>query len=507
MPSGCISPGCFSRRLGLVVYPNTPLRAVSLCVLVYVHVSVQYLSVFRLFFCELKELFYSSYTMPSSVGYSPECLCCMNTHTHICTVTTERTLNSFQRSPLNSLFWKQLSEKLKELAPTEVPLTSPPLSPLPTHSPTSQLPPHSPSSPALSPLLQRLLSSDQLTELCRLCDIREDTRGLGWKCFSTSPDEDENTVCMLLVPNVFCRGVESDGSGDVRLSRETASAENGGEREEEAAAEAQEEIISTVFALPVILLHCHHDLLLDPDPAMPSPPSLQPDLFQHLTLGLSHSPSPVSAALPSTLFTPSPQASLNSTEPPNPLKDLYSSLANESLCNLVSKLRAVHFSSYLHALHMTLRHKYPVPSEAFLAAINICTRSTLSLDCTSLIGALCRHSRVEQQLPLSSGAAAEESDGRKTFPFGPEMLAQLLKTTSSSNSAQYRLSYVDLSDTTMASPPPHCVQWEGEPQRLFETYLSEAGFEGVPHCEGYYWLRGEDQLNEIPKGRREVKIC
>ena len=50
--------------------------------------------------------------------------------------------------------------------------------------------------------------------------------------------------------------------------------------------------------------------------------------------------------------------------------------------------------------------------------------------------------------------------------------------------------------------PPHCVRWKREPQQLFQKYLLEAGFEGVPLCKGYYWLRGENKVDETPKGRK-----
>ena len=256
---------------------------------------------------------------------------------HMHTVTTEHSLTFLQSSPLNTLFWKQLSEKLKELAPTEVSL-SPSLSPTQPliSSPSSPLPPSTHSPPPTTPLVKRLLSSEQLSDFCRLCNLHDNTRGeISWKCFSTVSSEEEGTVCMLLIPNTFSRGEGASEEVDVS-----------GGREKESRPEEQDEVSSATFVLPLLLLHCHLDILLDPDPAMPNPPTLLPDVFQHLTLGLSHSPSPqFSSAPPSLMSTPSPQTSLNTSQQQEPLKTLYSSLASETLCKLVSKLRALHSES------------------------------------------------------------------------------------------------------------------------------------------------------------------
>ena len=300
-----------------------------------------------------------------------------------------------------------------------------------------------------------------------------------------SPADEENTLSLLLLPNVFCRD-----SSDKRDSREIGKSrgeEGGSERESVSSS-------SAVFFLPFLLLLCDQDVLLDPDPATPHPPSLLPDIFQHLPL--SRPSPPASTQAP----TPSPQTSLDGADkPPEPLTKFYSSLANVALCTLVSKLRALHFSCYLHALHTMLADKKcSVPPEGFRAAVDICTRSTLSVDCTPLIGALCRHSLIE---PQSSDTLQDETpeNNKDGSLFGSQMLSQLIRTVSSSSSNSTRdsccrLHYVEELEEPLlpGSQPPHCVQWDGEPQEMFDKYLSVAGFEAVPHCKGYYWLRGEE---------------
>ena len=373
-----------------------------------------------------------------------------------------------------------------------------------------------------------------------------------------APKEEENAVFLVLVPNNFVRGPASSLDGVDEDEREGESREN--EEEEEEGEREGGRMQSSGFFLPLLLLHCDLELLLDPDPAMPLPPSLSPDVFQHLTLALSCSPSPSipqSSTQATPTPTPSPQTSVDSStavkETLDPLTRLYSCLLREGLCNFVSRLRALHFSSYLHAIHTTLAHKHTVPPSAFQAAADICGRLTLSLDCTPLVGALCRHSLlsllpsspVETQASstststadghstprkaaaigstenmadvTSTGEASKEADTAASdvecLPFGPETLSRLIQATSCIPaspviSSSYRLHFREQSseEEGKRGEVMHCVQREGETQRLFEHYLEDSGFEGVPHCTGYYWLRGEDtepqrKAKKLSRGR------
>ena len=375
-----------------------------------------------------------------------------------------------------------------------------------------------------------------------------------WRCLAMTPSTEENTLCLFLVPRVFFRrSSTSEDTFDVKDKLEDLGGEGEKKREEreeeEKGDEQEEKLSSEVFFFPLLLLHCDQDILLDPDPATPTPPSLLPDLFQHLSLALSRSPSPSFLPAPQTTPiatpTPSPQTSIDASavrNSPDTLAKLYSTLANESLCELVSRIRAIHFSSYLHAIRTTLAQKQPVPSSGFRAAVDICGRMTVALDCTPLVGALCRHSRLSLISSLSreggrptdrdtseivdntslSTVPAEEqntqpvseisTDGAATeenLPFVPETLARLIQRASSRStdplrSSSYRLELVELLDEEEEEETidqvPHCIQWEGELQRVFLDYLSETGFEKVPDCPGYYWLRGED-----PESPRKAK--
>ena len=451
-----------------------------------------------------------------------------DTHTHTTHHTHTATPELRLSAPLNTLFMKQFVDKLRELAPTEVPLLTEPSLITPSHPHTAH------TSPSL--LIQRLLSSDQLAEFCKLCGIGEETGDrLGWRCQATAPSEEDDTLCMVLVCNTFIRRPSTEGE----LVIEDEEDGKGKDRE---GGGGEKEGVSDVFLLPVLVLHCDQEILLDPDPATPTPPSLLPDFFQHLTLPLSSCPSPSlsqSSAHTTPTPTPSPQTSIDASttkQTRDPLAQLYSVLAKESLRNLVSKLRTLHFSSYLHAIHTTLAQKHALPPSAFLAAADICSRSTLILDCTPLVGALCRHTHlslisppsdtlVKQESSTSTEtytAATDNAEESKTttngvgsttvpregsveadeqhLPFGPETMSHLIQTTASLSAGPIRTSCYRLHLTEHQEEergaPPHCVQREGEPQKLFQTYLMESGFESVPHCTGYYWLRREEKESQ-----------
>ena len=386
------------------------------------------------------------------------------------------------------------------MAPTEVPLTPPPLT-LPPHIST---PSHLPSSP--SPLLHRLTSSEPLAELCKLCRISMETAALGWKCFATIQDSDESSVYMILVPSIFFRGEEIEteqSASTVNKEGGKLTAENGGKV---VPGETQVGNALAIFVLPVILLHCHQDILMDPDPATPNPPSLLPDIYQRLHLSpssSSSSPSSVfsSASSITTQDTPSLQSSLSAGEPPSSLQQFYTTLASDGLRSIVSKLRAVHFSSYLYSVHTALLLNQPLPPLAFSTAINICRSTALSIDCTSLIATVCRHAQVELQSLNTSHTQlpTQSASGR-----GSDILAYLLEHLSSSGQSHCRVSFTELGDCLAGVA--HCLQREGELAAMFRQYLLKVGFEEVPGCEGYYWLRGEN-AEESLVGKVKVFSC
>jgi hypothetical protein len=83
----------------------------------------------------------------------------------------QRLSSPLQSSTLNTFFWKQLFEKLRELAPTEVPLSSTPLSS--STDPSSSLSPSSSSSlPSPTPTEQQLNSARVYLSLHRMLQYK-----------------------------------------------------------------------------------------------------------------------------------------------------------------------------------------------------------------------------------------------------------------------------------------------------------------------------------------------
>ena len=300
---------------------------------------------------------------------------------------------------------------------------------------------------------------------------------------------------MFLVSTIFSRRLEEGETHPIDKEEEgdTQDGSDGDIQLEE------DDEPSVTFALPVILLYCRQEIFLDPDPMNPNPPSLPPDLSQHLPLHLSCLPS-VSVSLT--------QDSAAAIRPPDPLQSFYSSLGDARLHKLVTKLRAIHFSSYLHALQIMLTEQLHVGPETFLPATQICKQSTLSLDCTALIASLCRHSRPKLQQPAHGESECKQEEKKKEekerssnscLP-RPDILSELLRSATNSALSPPCVYYVNLPDAESSNS--HCCQWEGEPELMFQTCLLEAGFEEVPCCQGYYWLRGENKTDTHMRGRR-----
>ena len=315
-------------------------------------------------------------------------------------------------SPLNKNFREEFLQQLRDLAPTEVPVMD------------------------SSPLLRRLLASKSLTELCSVCNLREDSTELTWKCFAQCQ---ENSLYMFFVPAYFS------------LLSDTT--------EEEQDADSPQ-----TFVLPVLLLHCSQQILLDPDPAQLAPPTLQPDVYEPL------SPS-------------QPFASASHQE--------------DGLSQLVSKLRVMYFSSYLQTMHSTLLGGSRLTPQDFLTALTVCKRTTLSIDLTPLIAALCPHASVH--LPQNT---AEES-----APVSTETLCYLLEALASHRKSSCLVS--PNLEVESSSSTPHCIKWKSEVDQVFADYLMELGLTEVPECGGYYWLNTAIApcLGSHERKHSDVSVC
>ena len=147
-------------------------------------------------------------------------------------VNTTATLNLSSCSLLNKNFRELFLQQLRGVAPTEVAVTD------------------------FQPLLRRLLASESLAELCRVCYLEDDSTQHGWKCFAQSQ---QDSLFMFVVPAYFSLHPDARERDDDSDSPQA-------------------------FSLPVILLCCNQQILMDPDPAQQAPPILQPDAYQHLSL-------------------------------------------------------------------------------------------------------------------------------------------------------------------------------------------------------------------------------
>ena len=290
-------------------------------------------------------------------------------------VNAAAVLDLSSSSPLNKNFREEFLQQLRNVAPTEVPVLD------------------------SSPLLHRLLASEPLTKLCSACYLREDYTELGWRCFAQCQDDN---LYMFFVPAYFSLPSDTaDGDWDADSPQP--------------------------FILPVLLLHCSQQVLLDPDPAQLVLPTLQPDVYEHFSLSqpLGNGPH-----------------------------------LEDTLSQLVSKLRAMYYSSYLQTIHSTLLSGSQLTPQDFLTALNVCRQTTLSIDLTPLIGALCPHASVH--LPQN---AAEES-----APLSTETLCHLLETLASRRKSSCLVSPNLEMETS--SFTPHCVKWKSEVDQAFVGYLT-----------------------------------
>ena len=253
---------------------------------------------------------------------------------------------------------------------------------------------------------------------------------MGWRCFALS--QDENTY-IFFVPTYFSRYPNGGGEG-----------------------------VESPFVLPVILLHCGQQILMDPDLTQ------QPDLYHHLPLSTDR-------------ILHAPQKAI----------------LDQNLSQQVANLKKMHFSAYLHTVHSALNQGTHIVPRDFLAGLAICEQTVLSVDLSPLIAALCRHT--------SANVHEEDELGDETSPLSTEMLCHLLETLSAKIPSACWLS--PWSEEDDASIPSRCKKWKGEIEQSFLGYLGNLGLVGVPNCDGYYWLKDTLSQQNVEKYQREVSNC
>ena len=315
-------------------------------------------------------------------------------------------------SPLNKNFREEFLQQLRDLAPTEVPVMD------------------------SSSLLRRVVASTPLTELCSVCHLREGSVELSWKCFAQCQ---EDSLYMFFVPAYFS------------LLSDTMEGE-------------QDADSPQTYVLPVLLLHCSQQILLDPDPAQLAPPTLQPDVYEHLS--------------PSQPYASAPHQ-------------------EDGLSQLVSKLRMMYFSSYLQTIHSTLQGGSRLTPQDFLTALTVCRQTILSIDLTPLIAALCPHASVHLR----------QNTAKESAPASTETLCYLLEALASHRKSSCLVS--PNLDVESFSSTPHCTKWKSEVDQVFAGYLTELGFTGVPECGGYYWFNTAvaPYLDSHQQKHSDVSVC
>lgn len=271
--------------------------------------------------------------------------------------------------------------------------------------------------------LVRRLSTSPLPEINinSLSEKFESRHPTLWRCFSRAEDD---SVYMIFIGKFICS--DSEGSaGD---------------------ASPEKSAVQQQFVLPVILMHCNQSHIMDIDPARPDIPPKLPDSHTHMVLGS------------------------------NQILDL------GSLTSISNQLSTIHKSSYLNTLHAALLQNIAVLPRDFQAALEICSRTVLSIDITPLIAGLCSH--CVTKLLNSSDPVTEHC-----APLNTETLCELLTAVLSKKicSCSVSLKQPGESDGEELSLSK-CDLLHSDVNQTFTRYLSKLGFSSVPQCPAHFWL-------------------
>ena len=228
---------------------------------------------------------------------------------------------------------------------------------------------------------------------------------------------------MVFVAKFFCTNTESSKS-----SLGEGSTERAGQN----------------FVLPIIVMQCNQSHVMDIDPARPDIPVLPPDSHTHMALSINHTPD----------------------------------LGN--LTSIYNQLSIIHKSSYLTTLHTALVQHVAVLAGDFQAALEVCSKTVLSVDVTPLIAGLCSHSVTKL---LSDSNMADCS-----APLNTELFCQLLTAVSSKKTGSCSVSLKQQTADDDDDCISQCGVLQKEINQAFHKYLSELGFSAVPKCPAHFWL-------------------
>ncbi len=198
--------------------------------------------------------------------------------------------------------------------------------------------------------------------------------------------------------------------------------------------------------------------------------ALLPVILLHYTLDLNSEPSAkhqVDTFLHFDLLTPPSLAAM----PP-------------SMQTLLTQLFSLHRASYVQLVHSALAREWPLSRSDFLTGLQVCRSSSLSVDLTPLVAALCQHSVTF----FPADAEKAGSDWVECHaPLQSEELCRLLSSALSKLTRTCSLRGEEGREEDHT--PSHCDLCTQQVNQALRRYLQVMGFRPVALCgPAHFWL-------------------
>lgn len=158
---------------------------------------------------------------------------------------------------------------------------------------------------------------------------------------------------------------------------------------------------------------------------------------------------------------------------------------------LLTQLLSLHTSCYLELLQSSLAEQLPLCSHDYLAGLEVCHSTPLSVDVTPLLAALCTHCltsfQPEEGVSSFHDQPPQPEEGVSKLP-DVSTLCQLL------SSALSRLAWTcsvkqKVEGREDFNTSPHCSLYTNQLNEAFRHHLEGVGFRPVPHCgPSHYWM-------------------
>lgn len=309
-------------------------------------------------------------------------------------------------------------------------------------------------SPKASDLFQRLHASNKLQELISLAGFDESVGVVEWTCCALSHGK---TVTILCLPCGFYHYSSSLSPSSSSLSSFSSSPPctlRGGEA------------ISAVASSPQPL--CLPLLLLQVD---------QEDILH-----------PISSSSSLTEADSCLQLDLVASLPSLPQEGKEKKDCRDHQAELLHRVAGLHKACYLELLHSALTAQLTLSSQDFLLGLRVCQHSTVSLDTTALLSALCPHS--------CTSISAKPELGLLSLPLQADVLCQLLGATLSKQ--EWSVSVLARGVQEGEDDESLCSQCSRELNQVFLAQLTKLGFKPVSGCDpGYFWLDSNSMTNSM----------